>query len=149
MGPGRHFVRPGEALAENQSTRENSRSLEPIAVVGMACNFPGAPDISRFWRLLEEGGNAVSEGVPASGPNRLEELFKNPANLQNACRYCAYIDDIDRFDAGFFRISPVEAEFLDPQQRMMLETSWQALEDAGMDPDRLKESRTGVYTGIS
>ena len=122
---------------------------EPVAVVGMACNFPRAPDIASFWRLLEEGGNSVLDGLPDSGPNRLEDLFKDPANLQGACRYCAYVEDIDRFDAGFFRISPVEAELLDPQQRMMLETSWQALEDAGMDPDRLRESLTGVYTGIS
>ena len=79
----------------------------------------------------------------------MKSLFKDPRNLQGACRYCAYVDDIDQFDARFFRISPVEAELLDPQQRMMLETSWQALEDAGMDPDRLKESLTGVYSGIS
>ena len=122
---------------------------EPIAIVGMACRFPGAPDISAFWRLLEEGGNAVSEGAPSSGPDRLQDLFRDPDNLSNACRYCAYVDEIDLFDAGFFRISPVEAELLDPQQRMMLEVSWQALEDAGIDPDRLKESRTGVYSGIS
>ncbi len=122
---------------------------EPVAIVGMACRFPGAPDIRSFWRLLETGGNAVTDGVPGSGPDRLDELFNDPRNLQGACRYCAYVDDIDQFDAGFFRISPVEAELLDPQQRMMLETSWQALEDAGMDPDRLRESLTGVYTGIS
>ena len=122
---------------------------EPVAIVGMACRFPGAPDIASFWRLLEEGGNSVLDGLPDSGPNRLEDLLEDPANLQDACRYCAYVEDIDRFDAGFFRISPVEAELLDPQQRMMLETSWQAIEDAGMDPDRLRESLTGVYTGIS
>ena len=115
----------------------------------MACRFPGAPDIPSFWRLLENGGNAVLDGLPESGPNRLEKLFENRGNLQDACRYCAYVDAIDQFDAGFFRISPVEAELLDPQQRMMLETSWQALEDAGMDPDRLRESLTGVYSGIS
>ena len=145
-----HLHSSCEALPENRNRiREHSRSVEPVAVVGMACNFPGAPDIASFWRLLEEGGNSVSEGGPASGPNRLEELFRDPENLRNACRYCAYVDDIDLFDAGFFRISPVEAELLDPQQRMMLETSWRALEDAGMDPDRLRESLTGVYTGIS
>ena len=146
----RHFDSSGKDLAENRiRSCESARSAEPIAVVGMACNFPGAPDVSSFWRLLESGGNSVSDGLPDSGPNRLEELFEDPANVQGACRYCAYVDDIDRFDAGFFRISPVEAELLDPQQRMMLETSWQALEDAGMDPDRLRESLTGVYTGIS
>ena len=145
-----HCDSSGEDLADNRNRiRGNTRSVEPIAVVGMACNFPGAPDIASFWRLLESGGNSVSDGLPDSGPNRLEELFRGPANVQGACRYCAYVDDIDRFDAGFFRISPVEAELLDPQQRMMLETSWQALEDAGMDPDRLRESLTGVYTGIS
>ena len=122
---------------------------EPIAIVGMACRFPGAPSISAFWRLLEAGQNAVTEGVPGSGVGRVDELFPNAVNLGGACRFCAYIDEIEQFDASFFRISPVEAQWLDPQQRMMLETSWQALEDAGMDPDRLKGSRTGVYTGIS
>lgn len=128
---------------------KNLRPVEPIAVVGMACRFPSAPDISSFWRLLESGGNAVLDGLPETGPNRLEKLFKDRGNQQDACRYCAYVDAIDQFDAGFFRISPVEAELLDPQQRMMLETSWRALEDAGMDPERLKESLTGVYSGIS
>ncbi|MDE0694541.1 MAG: polyketide synthase, partial [Boseongicola sp.] len=136
-------------MSMGHQVNETFRRAEPIAVVGMACRFPGAPDIQSFWHLLETGGNAVTDGAPASGPNRLEALFKDPRNLQGACRYCAYVDDIDQFDARFFRISPVEAELLDPQQRMMLETSWQALEDAGMDPDRLKESLTGVYSGIS
>ena len=58
------------------------------------------------------------------------------------------MDEIDKFDAGFFRITPIEARNLDPRHRMLLETSWQALEDAGMDPDRLRGSRTGVYAGI-
>ena len=138
-----------ETMVKQSKKKKTSRRAEPIAVVGMACRFPGAPDIRSFWHLLESGGNSVLDGLPGSGPNRLEELFNDPLNLQGACRYCAYVDDIDQFDAGFFRISPVEAELLDPQQRMMLETSWQALEDAGMDPDRLKESLTGVYTGIS
>ena len=115
----------------------------------MACRFPGASDLDAFWQLLVEGRNAVTEGVPGSGVGRLGEIIRDP-NVQNeACRYGAFVDDIDQFDAAFFRISPAEAEFLDPQQRMMLETTWQALEDAGIDPDRLKGSRTGVYTGIS
>ena len=122
---------------------------EPIAIVGMACRFPGANDIEAFWRLLHAGGNAVTEGVPGSGVGRVGELFPDADVQSVACRFGAYLDELDRFDASFFRISPVEAQLLDPQQRLMLETSWQALEDAGMDPDRLKGSRTGVYAGIS
>ncbi len=122
---------------------------EPIAIIGMACKFPGAPDLDAFWRLLVEGRNAVTEGVPGSGEGRLGEIIRDPDVRNEACRYGAFVDGIDQFDASFFRISPVEAELLDPQQRMMLETSWLALEDAGVDPLRLKGSRTGVYTGIS
>ena len=125
------------------------KSDQPIAIVGMACRFPNAPNISAFWRLLEAGQNAVTEGVPGSGVGRVGTLFPNAEVQNDACRFGAFVDDIDLFDATFFRISPVEAQLLDPQQRMMLETSWQALEDAGIDPDRLKGSRTGVYAGIS
>ena len=121
----------------------------PIAVVGMACRFPGAPDVPAFWRLLDTGASAVTEGVPGSGVGRVGELFADRAVQNEACRFGAFIDGIDQFDAAFFRISPIEAQLLDPQQRLMLEVSWQALEDAGIDPDRLKGSRTGVYAGIS
>ena len=122
---------------------------EPVAVVGMACRFPGANDVESFWRLLEAGENAVAEGAPGSGAGRIGELFRDVDVQNEACRFAALIDDVDQFDAAFFRISPVEAQLLDPQQRLMLETSWQALEDAGIDPDALQGSRIGVYGGIS
>ncbi len=125
------------------------RAGEPIAIVGMACRFPGASDISSFWRLLEAGEHAITQGVPGSGVGRIGELFPDTAVQSEACRFGAFVADIDLFDAAFFRISPVEAALLDPQQRMMLETSWQALEDAGVDPERLRGTRTGVYAGIS
>ena len=120
-----------------------------IAIIGMACRFPGAPDLASFWRLLEAGGNAVTEGIPGSGVGRIGTIFPDTSVRNEGCRYGAFVDEIDQFDESFFRISPVEAQLLDPQQRMTLETSWQALEDAGINPDRLKGSRTGVYTGIS
>ncbi len=140
-----------ESINVGASAHPASRTTngEPIAIVGMACRFPGASDLDAFWELLLEGKNAVSEGVPGSGVGRLGEIIRDPEVRNDACRYGAFVEDIDQFDAGFFRISPAEAEFLDPQQRMMLETTWQALEDAGIDPDGLKGSRTGVYTGIS
>ena len=133
----------------DSSDKQLSPSAQPIAIVGMACRFPGASSIPAFWRLLAAGQNAVSEGVPGSGVGRWGQLFPDDTVQNESCRYGAFVDDIDLFDDAFFRISPVEAELLDPQQRMMLETSWEALEDAGIDPEGLKESRTGVYTGIS
>ena len=125
-----------------------SVSNEPIAIVGMACRFPSADGLSAFWRMLEAGESGVIEGVPGSGEGRIGTLFPDAAQAP-ACRFGAYLDELELFDAAFFRISPVEAQLLDPQQRMMLEICWRALEDAGMDPDRLKGSRTGVYAGIS
>ena len=128
--------------------RNDPLSDVPIAIVGMACRFPGANDIAEFWRFLEEGKNAVVEGLPGSGVGRVGALSSEAVDIP-ACRFGAFVDGIDLFDPAFFRISPIEAQFLDPQQRMMLEVSWQALEDAGIDPDSLKGSRTGVYVGIS
>ena len=136
-------------MPETALERSRTQPGEPIAVVGMACRFPGAPDLPAFWRLLDGGVSAVTEGVPGSGVGRVGELFPDAATQNSACRFGAFIDGIDQFDAAFFRISPVEAQLLDPQQRLMLEVSWQALEDAGIDPDGLKGSRTGVYAGIS
>ena len=111
-----------------------------IAVVGMACRFPGGPDLESFWRQLESGGEAVTKGRP-DGPT----LNLEPAG---PALWGAYLSGLDRFDAEFFRIAPLEAELLDPQQRLLLETSWEALEHAGLDPGGLEGSRTGVYAGI-
>ena len=122
---------------------------QPIAIVGMACRFPGGPDLETFWRLLDSGQTAVTEGTPGSGVGRVGQLFPDEPVEWPACRYGAFVDDIDQFDAEFFRISPLEAQLLDPQQRMMLETCWRALEDAGIDPESLRGTRTGVYAGMS
>ena len=122
---------------------------EPIAVIGMACQFPGASSISEFWQLLAAGKNVVVKGPPGSVVGRSGRQFPSFDSANNAVRFGAFIEDIDLFDAGFFRMSPLEAQLLDPQQRLMLETSWQALEDAAIDPKFLKGSRTGVYAGIS
>ena len=138
---------------ERPDFRQNElRMSEPIAVVGMACKFPRANGLAEFWNLLESGGNAVIKGDPGdpgSGAGRFAEMFPDGFVLNEASRFAAFVDDIDRFDPMFFRISPLEAQFLDPQQRMILEISWRALEDAGIDPEGLKGSRTGVYGGIT
>ena len=126
-----------------------STGNEPVAIIGMACRFPAANSLSDYWKLLVEGGNAVTEGPPDAVIGRAGPNFP-PSNSNNAAtRFGAFVEDLELFDAEFFRISPNEAQMLDPQQRMMLEVSWRALEDAAIDPDSLRGSRTGVYAGIS
>ena len=138
-----------EGMIEAEDRSPRGGVAEPIAIVGMACRFPGADGPAEFWRRLAAGADLVSEGEPGSGVGRVGRLFTDTAERRPACRFGAYLDDLELFDAPFFRISPVEAQMLDPQQRLMLETSWRALEDAAIDPERLAGSRTGVYAGIS
>ncbi len=112
---------------------------EPVAVVGMACRFPGAPDLSGFAELLHEGKLAIRP-APSS---RLGEGWMDtdpPAG---------FLDEIDGFDEGFFGISAREAADMDPQQRLALEVAWEALENAGIAPASLAGSRSGVWFGIS
>ena len=143
---GRSAIAPINSLAPK--TVPDGKN-EPIAIVGMACRFPGADSLAAFWKRLLAGENAVSEGMPGSGEGRVGKLFPEAATQNEAARFGAFVDGIDLFDAEFFRISPVEAQLMDPQQRMMLETCWEALEDAGINPDSLKGSSTGIYVGIS
>lgn len=124
---------------------------EPVAIIGMACRFPGgANDPDAFWRLLDRGGDAVGT-VPADrwdAAAYLDADGKVPGTMHTA--QGGFLDvALDRFDYGFFRLSPKEARALDPQQRLLLEVSWEALESAGIVPATLKRSRTGVFIGLS
>ncbi|MCC6697661.1 MAG: SDR family NAD(P)-dependent oxidoreductase [Candidatus Hydrogenedentes bacterium] len=122
---------------------------EPIAVVGMACRFPGAEDLDAFWNLLIGGMDAVHD-VPADRWDNDAYYDPNPAvQGKMYTRKGGFLDRIDLFDAGFFGISPREASRMDPQQRMIMEVAWEALEHAGIAPDSLGGSPTGVFTGIS
>jgi acyl transferase domain-containing protein/NADPH:quinone reductase-like Zn-dependent oxidoreductase len=109
-----------------------------IAVVGMSCRLPMAADPEAFWRLLSEGASAVGQ-VPADR--------WNARTVPPAARHGAFLDRVDAFDAGFFGISPREAVAMDPRQRLVLELSWEALEDAAIVPAALDGSRTGVFVG--
>ena len=117
-----------------------------IAIVGMACRFPGGEDLDAFWRLLEAGESAVTDGRQDAGS--WDGVAGDPKAPNASYRRGAFIERIDEFDARFFRIQPIEARMMDPQQRLLLETTWQAIEDAGIDPEELKGSRTGVYGGL-
>ena len=93
-----------ELHAAEASPPETSNFGPPVAIVGMACRFPEADGLSAFWRLLETGGNAVQEGVPGSGIGRVGALFPDDTGQVDACRFGAYLDNLDQFDAAFFRI---------------------------------------------
>jgi acyl transferase domain-containing protein/acyl carrier protein len=120
---------------------------EPIAIVGMACRFPSARDPAAFWELLAGGVSAIGEVPAARGwAELLQARGVASAERSKVCRG-GFLDEIAGFDPLFFGISPREAISMDPQQRLMLELCWEAIEDAGIRPSSLKGSRTGVFAG--
>jgi acyl transferase domain-containing protein len=122
---------------------------EPIAIVGMGCRFPGGADTPEaFWKLLHDGKDAITE-VPQDRWNLETYYSSTPDTPGKICnRYGGFVPHLQEFDAQFFRIAPREALSLDPQQRLLLEVSWEALENAGLAPEGLMGTQTGVFVGI-
>jgi acyl transferase domain-containing protein/surfactin synthase thioesterase subunit len=127
--------------------REAGAEHEPIAIVSMACRFPGADDPERLWQLLRDGRDAVGE-VPAQRWQVDAFYSADPdAAGKTYARHGGYLAQIEQFDHQFFGISPREAAAIDPQQRLLLELSWEALERAGQPVEQLSNSATGVFVG--
>ena len=121
---------------------------EPIAIIGIGCRFPGAPNPPAFWRLLKQGIDSIRE-IPADRWDIDEFYDSNPTRLGKMInRVGGFIDDVDKFDWRAFRILPREAQHMDPQHRLLLEVAWEALEDAGLPLEKVAGSRTGVFVGI-
>ncbi|GCE59889.1 linear gramicidin synthase subunit B [Microcystis aeruginosa NIES-4285] len=123
--------------------------MEPIAIIGLACRFPGADNPEAFWQLMRNGVDAIAD-IP---PERWDiERFYDPTPATAKKMYSrqgGFLKNVDQFDPQFFRISPLEATYLDPQQRLLLEVTWEALENAAIVPETLAGSQSGVFIGIS
>ncbi len=119
---------------------------DAVAIIGMAGRFPGAKNVNEFWKNLCEGVESIRffDDEELSAHHVDDELLRHP----NYVKAKAVLDDVDRFDASFFDISPRDAEVMDPQHRLFLECAWESLEDAGYDPDKY-EGQIGVYAGSS
>jgi acyl transferase domain-containing protein/thioesterase domain-containing protein/NAD(P)-dependent dehydrogenase (short-subunit alcohol dehydrogenase family)/acyl carrier protein len=123
---------------------------EPLAIIGIGCRFPGGSDSPQtFWDMLCAGTDAIRE-IPADRWSIAAHYDPVPGrDGKSVSRWGGFIENIDRFDPGFFGISAREADAIDPQQRLLLEASWEAFEDAGQTLDAIRGSSTGVFIGIS
>ncbi len=139
-----NYAAGGVSGAIPESTQNRETLSESLAIVGMACRFPGANNIDEFWDLLCCGGNAIS-AVPTARWNK-QTLQRMGREVPD---YGGFVAAVDEFDAGFFGISPKEARLMDPQQRLLLQTAWHAIEDAGLAAEALVGEKVGVFVGAS
>jgi acyl transferase domain-containing protein len=128
--------------------KEKVVRVEPIAIIGMGCRFPGASDLQAFWQLMCNGVDAITE-VPTDRFDVQAFYHPQPATPGKIMsRWGGFLDQIDHFDAAFFGISPREAARMDPQHRLLLEVAWEAMEDAGQIPNKPSNTEAGVFIGI-
>ncbi|MBF0119026.1 MAG: SDR family NAD(P)-dependent oxidoreductase [Desulfobacterales bacterium] len=126
-----------------------NESVYPVAIIGVSCVMPKSPDLYSFFKNLEAGANMVSL-IPKDRWD-FEAIYGDPATNPNKtwAKWGGFMPDVDKFDCKFFSISPREAELMDPQQRLFLETVWKTIEDAGYSPKSLSGSKTGIFVGVA
>ena len=145
------FETVDDSLSGSESAATSStRDTTPIAVIGMACRLPGGIDSpEQLWEALLRGDDLVTE-IPADRWDADEYYDPEPGVPgRSVSKWGAFLDDVGGFDSDFFGISEREATAIDPQHRLLLETSWEAMEHAGLSPARMAGSLTGVFVGLT
>lgn len=138
----------GQSESIQNSSRQEPDSSEDVAIIGMAIKSPMAEDIEEFWKNIREGRDCVTD-FPESRRKDIDCYLRFAGKNSDYTDYLegSYLNEIDKFDYKLFRVPPMEASLMNPNQRIFLETAWQALEDSGYGGKRLRESKTGVYIG--
>ena len=136
-------------LLRKELEQTKTLSVEPIAVVGMACRAPSVKNPEELWQLVRAGRDAITD-IPQTRWNAQDYYDPRPGTPGKAYTLRGgFVDHADKFDASFFGISAREAEGMDPQQRLLLEVAWEALEHAGIPPSSLVASASGVFVGVT
>ena len=132
-----------------RGAQAESLTTTAVAIIGIGCRFPGAAGPEAFWELLRDGVDAISEVPP--GRWDVDAYFDSDpaAPGKMSTRWGGFVEGVDQFDATFFSFSPREVARMDPQQRLLAEVAWEAMEDAGLVPESLAGSSTGVFVGIA
>jgi len=148
---------PGSPRQDEKNTTEKVTAdrgvpkTGEVAIIGIAGRYAGSDTLDEFWNNLKQGNDLIRE-VPLSRWDWRDHYDPDPdtaATDKSYCKWGSFLDDADRFDSLFFNISPRDAEFMDPQERIFLETAWAVFEDAGYPPARLRKYRVGVFAGVT
>ncbi|MFZ7733721.1 beta-ketoacyl synthase N-terminal-like domain-containing protein [Bacillus velezensis] len=137
-------------IKQDVAAKPSHVTPKDIAIIGMSLNVPGASTKNDFWNLLEKGEHSIRE-YPASRLKDAADYLKSIQSEINENQFVkgGYLDEIDRFDYSFFGLAPKTAQFMDPNQRLFLQSAWHAIEDAGYAGGSMNGSRVGVYAGYS
>ncbi|MBY9081325.1 enoyl-CoA hydratase/isomerase family protein [Paenibacillus sp. HN-1] len=140
-------TRVKQSPAKESAGHQKSISHDSIAIIGMSGQFPEAKDLDQFWSNIAQGKDCISE-IPPTRWSVQDHYHADPkVPGKTYSKWMGLLDDVDKFDPLFFNISPAEAEWMDPQQRLFIENCWHCIEDAGLNPYSLSGSRCGVYVG--
>src|SRR5579863_3544088 len=146
---------PVDTSQSTSANRRKKRFVQPrrdrrkdIAIIGIGGRYPQAEDLHKFWRNLQDGRDCITE-IPSERWD-IERYYDPDRNKlgKSYSKWGGFIDDVDKFDPLFFNISPREADLIDPQERLFLETAWQTIEDAGYSKERMSGKRVGVFVGV-